>query len=229
MKIVVQDDGVIAAWSRWRWTIVVVRQFSLVATSLNHPPAGIWRGVSRTALIIPSRTGRSVSPGVFSWVWLFSVMACSPGLFPVKPAPGGADYYREGSILPGSRLPVRRICRRKRSGDTSLRAWSVNTGTSVWLSRVFPRDPHSDQNVSSCSTYNRKICRVLLSYYPVQWWNRSDGKDINAGWFWNDIHVPFIHGRSDPGVYPSHCSARCRSCTHSQILRLVQYPCPHFS
>jgi hypothetical protein len=41
MKIVVQDDGVIAAWSRWRWTIVVVRQFSLVATSLNHPPAGI--------------------------------------------------------------------------------------------------------------------------------------------------------------------------------------------
>jgi hypothetical protein len=41
MKIVVQDDGFIDAWSRWRWTIVVVRQFSLVATSLNHPPAGI--------------------------------------------------------------------------------------------------------------------------------------------------------------------------------------------
>ena len=35
----------LAARSRWRWTIVVVRQFSLRATSRIHPPAGIRWGL----------------------------------------------------------------------------------------------------------------------------------------------------------------------------------------
>jgi hypothetical protein len=82
MKVMVQDEGVDVARSRWRWTIVFVRQFSFVATSLNHPPAGIRRGVSRTVLRMPSSTGRIVEPDFFSVVWLFSVvMACSPGPF----------------------------------------------------------------------------------------------------------------------------------------------------
>jgi hypothetical protein len=62
--------------------MVVVRQFSLVVTSLNHPPAGIRRGVVRTALRIPSSTGHIAVPDFFSVVWSFSVvMAFSPGLF----------------------------------------------------------------------------------------------------------------------------------------------------
>jgi hypothetical protein len=44
-----QGEGVVIARSRWRWTIVVVRQFSLVATSLNQPPAGIRCGVEQAA------------------------------------------------------------------------------------------------------------------------------------------------------------------------------------
>jgi hypothetical protein len=79
---VYQDEGVIAARSRWRRTIVVVRQFSFVATSTNHPPAGIRCGVERAALRIPSRTGRIAESGFFSKDWLlFVVIACSPGPF----------------------------------------------------------------------------------------------------------------------------------------------------
>jgi hypothetical protein len=78
-----QGEGVIAARSRWRWTIVVVRQFSFVATSLNHPPAGIRRGVERAAWRIPSIAGRTAGQDFFSVVWsLCVVMVCSPGPFP---------------------------------------------------------------------------------------------------------------------------------------------------
>jgi hypothetical protein len=56
----------------------------------------------------------------------------------------------------------------------------VNPGTSVWLSRVFPRDPHSDQEVILGSTYNRKMSRVWSFYSAVQRLNRYNGKDINA-------------------------------------------------
>ena len=95
---------------------------------------------------------------------------------------GGLIVHKDGpfSPVPDPLLPERRILRRKRSGDTFLRTGSVNPGTSEWLSRVFPRDPHSDQDVSICNTYNRKICRVLCSYQAVQRLNRHDGKDINA-------------------------------------------------
>jgi hypothetical protein len=51
--------------------------------------------------------------------------------------------------------------------------------TSVWLSRVLPQDPHSDQEVRSCSTYIHKISRVWSSYPAVQGLNRCDRKDIN--------------------------------------------------
>jgi len=90
MRLRHQDEGVIAAWSRWRWTIVVVRQFSLVATSLNHPPAGMRSGVERAAERMPFLTRRIVRPAFVSEFWLFSViMACSPGPFLLKSAPGG--------------------------------------------------------------------------------------------------------------------------------------------
>jgi hypothetical protein len=90
MRLWHQDKDGIAALSRWRWTIVVVRQFSLVATSLNHPPAGMWCGVERAALSIPSLTRRIVKPDFVSEFWLFSVIiACSPGPFLLKSAPGG--------------------------------------------------------------------------------------------------------------------------------------------
>jgi hypothetical protein len=98
---------------------------------------------------------------------------------------GGLIVTEEGPFSPvrGPVPPERKIRRRKRSGDSFLWTWSVNPGTSVWLSRVFPRDPHSDQEVSLGSTYNRKICRVRITYHAVQRLNRDNGKDINAGWF----------------------------------------------
>jgi len=65
-------------------------------------------------------------------------------------------------------------------GIPSLKTWSVNAGTSVWLSRVFPRDPHSDQRVGCGCTYNRKMSRVRCSYSAVQRLNRYNGKDINT-------------------------------------------------
>jgi hypothetical protein len=79
-----------AARSRWRWTIVVVRQSSFVATSLNHPPAGIRSGVERAALSMQSQTGRPALPGFVSGVGLLSVvMALSPGPPVSIPAPEG--------------------------------------------------------------------------------------------------------------------------------------------
>jgi hypothetical protein len=139
------------------------------------------------------------------------VAVCCHGLFsgtlPLKTRSGGAGTYRGRSVLPvqRSRAPERRVRRRKRSGDPSLWTWSVNPGTSVWLSRVFPRDPHSDQDVSSCSTYIGKMCRVGWFYHAVQRLNRVNGKDINAG------------------------TVRRIRKNYSGICRLAQYPCPHFS
>lgn len=78
-----QEPGVIAARSRWRRTIVVVRQFSFVATSRSQPPAGMRSGVERAALSMQSRTGRPawpvfVSLGLFSVVMVFSPLAVPP-------------------------------------------------------------------------------------------------------------------------------------------------------
>jgi len=50
-----QMDAGVAALSRCRRTIVVVRQFSLVAISRIHPPAGILRGWARAIVCDPSR------------------------------------------------------------------------------------------------------------------------------------------------------------------------------
>jgi hypothetical protein len=114
------------------------------------------------------------------------VALCRHGLFsrtiPAKSAPGGADICRGGPILPGSRScsSGRRALRGKRSGGSFFRSWSVNSGTSVRLSRVFPRDPHSDQEISLSSTYNPQIYRVPGSYHAVQRLNRDNGKDINT-------------------------------------------------
>ena len=181
MKVAVQDGGVIIALSRWRWTIVVVRQFSFVAISSNHPPAGIRSGVVLTALRTLSCTGRTVWPDFFTMVWLLSVViTCSPGSFLQNPL-RGADIYRGGSILPPVPvLPERRALRGKRSGGSSFRSWSVNGGTSAGLSRVLPQDLHSDQEICPGSTYNRKMCRVPGSYPAVLRLNMDDGKDINT-------------------------------------------------
>jgi hypothetical protein len=51
----VQMDAGLAARSRWRWTIVVVRQFSLIAMSRIHPPAGILCGRARVPGFDPFR------------------------------------------------------------------------------------------------------------------------------------------------------------------------------
>jgi len=64
-------------------------------------------------------------------------------------------------------------------GISSPRACHGYPVTSVWLSRVLPQDPHSDQEVRSCSTYIHQISRVWSSYLAVQRLNRFDGKDIN--------------------------------------------------
>ncbi len=81
-KLWYQDGDVITARSRWRWTIVVMCQFSFVATSVNHPPAGSRCGVERAAFRIRSHTGRTMWQVVFSVIGLLCVvMACSPGPF----------------------------------------------------------------------------------------------------------------------------------------------------
>ena len=174
--------GVIPARSRWRWTIVVVRQFSLVATSENQPPAGIRCGVERTAIRIPSHPALFVEPVFFTRVsLLFVVMACSPGLSLKNPPQraGGCPRKVRSPWLTVA-FSWKWIRRKKRSGDPFLWTWSVNTGTSAWLPRVFPRDPHSDQEVCQGNTYNGKICRVRSLYYAVQQLNRNNGKGINA-------------------------------------------------
>lgn len=139
MKGGYQDEGVIIARSRWRWTIVVVRQFSLVAISANHPPAGIQCGVERAALRIPSHTGRVVWPVCVSLSGLFFVvMACSPGPFLYIP-PGGLISAEDGPFSPVhvSMLPESGIHLGKRSGNPAYGQKSVYAGTSAWLSRVF--------------------------------------------------------------------------------------------
>lgn len=139
------------------------------------------------------------------------VVVCCHGLvsrtLPAKPAPWRADCYRERSVLPGSRsrAPERRVRRRKRSGDPSLRTGSVNQGRVYGCPAYFLRDPHSDQDVSSCSTYIGKMCRVGWFHRAVQRLNRVNGKDINAG-----------------------TMRRIRK-NYSGICRLTQYPRPHFS
>lgn len=112
-----QDEGKIAAWSRWRRTIVVVRQFSFVATSLNHPPAGIRCGVGRAALRMSPHTGPIVRPVFVSVVWLLSVvMACSPGPSLAKQS-GRIDICTRGSVLPGFAVPC---CQKERSAGESV-------------------------------------------------------------------------------------------------------------
>ena len=56
-----QKGAGVAAESRWRWTMVVVRQFSLVAISRIHPPAGIRSGWAPVPAGIFSRNGRHMA------------------------------------------------------------------------------------------------------------------------------------------------------------------------
>lgn len=144
-------EGVITARSRCRWTTVVVRQFSFIATSLSHPPAGIRSGVERAALRIPSPTGLIVWPDFFSVVWLLSeLMVCAPGPVLYHSPPGGDRCTR---MVRFPRFPF--PCRQKEGsagesvpGIPSLRTGSVTSGTSAGRSLIVLRDPHSDQEVS---------------------------------------------------------------------------------
>jgi hypothetical protein len=101
------------------------------------------------------------------------VALCRHGLFsrtiPAKSAPGGLIFAEEGPFSP---VPVPVLPEEGHSGESVPEvpswSWSVNSGTSVRLSRVFPRDPHSDQEISLSSTYNPQIYRVPGSYLAVQ-------------------------------------------------------------
>ena len=172
-----------AAWSRWRRTTVVVRQFSLVAISLIHPPAGIRCGVSRTAFTMPSSTGRTGKPVFGSGVWSLCSVLMDCFSRPSRSACPGGTGHRGGPFSPHYRFlsPEGGPRRGKRSGVAFQGTWPANPGTSVWLSRVLPRDPHSDQQVNAGCSYNRKMCRVGSSHPAVQRLNVLNGKDINAG------------------------------------------------
>jgi hypothetical protein len=109
-------------------------------------------------------------------------MVFSPGLFlKVKTSIFKAGFRLETvlSPVPGYDLPCGGSNGKSVSVDIPPRGCHGYPVASVWLSRVLPQDPHSDQEVRSCSTYIHKISRVWNSYLAVQRLNRYDGKDIN--------------------------------------------------
>ena len=96
---------------------MVVRQFSFVATSLNHPPAGIRCGVERAALRMSPHRGPIVWPVFVSVDWLFSVvMACSPGLS-MENQSERIDICTRGVRSPRFAFPC---CQKERSAGESV-------------------------------------------------------------------------------------------------------------
>jgi hypothetical protein len=68
---------VVAAWSRWRRTIVVVRQFSRELTSRSQPPAGICCGDVCSSLLDVARAWFGTGRGSFFSKWLLFMFITS--------------------------------------------------------------------------------------------------------------------------------------------------------
>ena len=147
---------------------MVVRQFSLVVTSLNHPPAGIRRGVARTAERIPSSTGRIVVPDFFSGVWLLSVVMAFLPDPSGKICPGGQLFSEEGPFSPAPvyLVPERRIRRGKRSGDLFFVDNSPLTRGRVYGCPAYFRGTHTLIRKSACAAYIIEKCAGSHSGTP---------------------------------------------------------------
>jgi hypothetical protein len=126
--------------------------------------------------------GSSYGRILFPWSCCFRFSCLFSRIILINSPSRSADKRTRMACFPGFPFP---FCRKEGSAKESVPAipscWTgfVNPGTSVWLSRIVPRDRHSDQEVCQGSTYNRKICRVQRSYLAVQQVNSHNGKDIN--------------------------------------------------
>ena len=162
------------------------RWLSSASSRSSRLPGASLLPACGAVLIVPHR-GCSPRQGALHGRAVFLPVVChllswllSPGSSPDHPPRGGLGW-EDGPCSP-VREPDDRG-KRGHSGESvpetpPLRSWSVNPGTSEWLSRVLPRDPHSDRKVRSSSTYNGKIYRVSDPHPMVKRLNRLNGKDI---------------------------------------------------